>query len=85
VCKKESRRGQGFCLLCSTITVCFLIKFSVSGPILKGSVPDPEPDPTDPYVYGPPGSGSVIYLYGMLSMFRIKIVLCLMNCFHYLA
>jgi hypothetical protein len=75
VSKKESRRGQGFCLLCSTgtIPVCFLIKFSVSGPILKGSVPDPEPDPTDPYVYGPPRSGSVIYLYGLLSMFGKKI------------
>ncbi len=26
--------------------------------ILKTSVPDPNPDPTDPYVFWPPGSGS---------------------------
>ncbi len=26
------------------------------------NVPDPEAHPYDPYVFGPPGSGSIIYL-----------------------
>ncbi len=28
------------------------------------SAPDPNPDPPDPHVFGPPGSGSTIQMYG---------------------
>jgi hypothetical protein len=27
-------------------------------------VPYPDPDPSDPYVFGPPGSGSISQMYG---------------------
>ncbi len=30
---------------------------------LRPSVADPDPDPSDPYVFGPPGSGSVSQRY----------------------
>jgi hypothetical protein len=29
-----------------------------------GSVADPNPDPPDPHVFGPPGSGSTSQMYG---------------------
>jgi hypothetical protein len=32
--------------------------------ILLSSVPDPNPDPPDPHVFGPPGSGSTSRRYG---------------------
>jgi hypothetical protein len=32
--------------------------------IQKGSVPDPNPDPPDSHVFGPPGSGSTCQRYG---------------------
>ncbi len=31
---------------------------TASDPRLWSSVPDPNPDPPDPHVFGPPGSGS---------------------------
>jgi hypothetical protein len=31
---------------------------------VTGSVPDLDPDPPDPHVFGPPGSGSTIQRYG---------------------
>jgi hypothetical protein len=33
-------------------------------PILVTSVEDPNPDPPDPHVFGPPGSGSTSQRYG---------------------
>jgi hypothetical protein len=40
----------------------------------KGSVgdPDSEPDPQDPHVFGPPGSGSISQRYGSGSGFTTK-------------
>ncbi len=32
--------------------------------------PDPNPDPSDPYVFGPPGSGSVSQSYGSGSFYH---------------
>ncbi len=32
--------------------------------LIKTSVPDPNPDPPDPHVFGPPGSGSTSQRYG---------------------
>jgi hypothetical protein len=36
---------------------------------VESSVPDPHPDPEDPYVFGPPGSGpgSASEMYGSVS------------------
>jgi hypothetical protein len=38
----------------------------------KSSVanPDPNPDPSDPYFFGPPGSGSISQRYGSGSFYR---------------
>ncbi len=41
------------------------------GYISLGSVADPNPDPTDTHVFGPPGSGSISHRY------RIRILLSL--------
>jgi hypothetical protein len=35
----------------------------------KTSVVDPDPDPPDPHVFGPPGSGSTLQRYGSGSGF----------------
>ncbi len=43
--------------LCHEIEVKHFVK-------IDGSVPDPNPDPPDPHVCGPPGSGSTIQMYG---------------------
>jgi hypothetical protein len=39
--------------------ICFKIKFKKKNALKKNSVADPDPDvdPSDPYVFGPPGSG----------------------------
>jgi hypothetical protein len=37
-------------------------------PTVSGSVGDPDPDPQDPYVFGPPGSGSFSQRYGRLRI-----------------
>ncbi len=37
--------------------------------ILFGSVADPDPDPPDPHVFGPPGSRSISQKYGSGSGF----------------
>ncbi len=34
------------------------------------SVTDPDPDPENPYVFGPPGSGSVGQSYGSESFYQ---------------
>jgi len=34
------------------------------------SVPDPNPDPADPHVFGPPGSGSISQMYGSGSFYN---------------
>jgi hypothetical protein len=39
-----------------------------SSPILPDSVPDP--DPPDPHVFGPPGSGSTCQRYGSGSFYH---------------
>ncbi len=39
--------------------------------------PDPEPDPHDPHIFGPAGSGSISQRYGSGSFpFLIKVFLC---------
>ncbi len=37
---------------------------------LPGSVADPNPDPPDPHVFGPPGSGSISQRYGSGSFYH---------------
>jgi hypothetical protein len=39
---------------------------------IKTSVADPDPDPSDPYVFGPPGSGSrsISQSYGSGSFYH---------------
>ncbi len=45
----------------ASLSFCrFFFAFS----ILQGSVADPNPDPPDPHVFGPPGSGSICQRYG---------------------
>jgi len=39
-----------------------------------GSVADPNPDPLDVYVFGPPGFGSINHMYGSGSFYHAKIV-----------
>ena len=43
----------------------FLLDF-----FLKGSVAEPDPDPPDPHVFGPPGSGSTSQRYGSGSFYH---------------
>ncbi len=38
--------------------------------IVSGSVVDPDPDPPDPHVFGPPGSGSTSQRYGSGSFYH---------------
>jgi hypothetical protein len=39
-----------------------ILKIGMTKAMTKSSVADP--DPQDPYFYGPPGSGSISHLYG---------------------
>ncbi len=42
----------------------FLLSQALAWWALGTSVPDPNPDPPDPHVFGPPGSGSISQRYG---------------------
>jgi hypothetical protein len=37
---------------------------------VESSVPDPDPDQPDPYVFGPFGSGSISQMYGSESFYH---------------
>jgi hypothetical protein len=37
-------------------------------------IPNPDPDPPDPYVFGPPGSGSISPFYHQAKLLRKTLI-----------